>query len=160
MTDKSIQEGVEATQESKAITSSTEKSPNSPKPDDGLAECDRSRTRIHDPLITNQEPGLKTPPRLKPPAIDEQSIKKDNDTDAISPSRRQPTTDSLFFTPKYLSGVFLSVTPPVRVQCLLNFLSILIKVYYNYHRVAEADLLTIYSTLLVDSAEQPDYAPL
>ena len=160
VTGKSIQEGVEATQESKAITSSTEKSQTSPKPDDGLAECDSSRTRSHDPLPTNQEPGLETPPRPTSPAVDEQTIEKDNNIDAISSSRRKPTTDSPSFTPKYLNDVFLSVTPPVRVQCLLSLLSILIKGYYNYRRVAEADLLTIYSTLPVDSAKKPDYAPL
>ena len=157
---KSIQEGIEATHESKAITSSTDKSQNSPKPDDGFTECDSSRTKSYVLLPANQEPGLETPPWPTSPAVDEQTIEKDNNIDAISTSRREPTTDSLSFTPKYLSDVFLSVVPPVRVQCLLSFLSILIKAYYSYHRVAEADLLTIYSTLPVDSAEQPDYAPL
>lgn len=152
------EEGVVVNQESRAITSSIEKSQNSSEPHDGLAESDSSLTRSHDPLPTNQESGLETPPW--PTSVDEQTIEKNDNVDAISPSRRAPTADSPSFTPKYLSDVFLSVTPPVRVQCLLSFLAILIKVYYNYHRVAEADLLTIYSTLPVDSAEQPDYAPL
>lgn len=155
---KSIQEGAETTQGSKAITSSTERSQNSPEPDDGLAECDSSRMRSHDPLPTNHEPGLEIPPRLTSPAVDEQPIEKNDNIDAIPPSRREPTTESLSFAPKYLSDVFLSVTPPVRVHFFLAFLSTLIKVYYNHHRVAEADLLAMYSTLPVDSVEQPDYS--
>lgn len=160
VTGKSIQEDVEAARRSKATTSSTEKSQNPPEPNDGLAECDSSHTRSHDPFPTDQEPRLETPPRPTSPAVDEKTIDTNDNLDAISPSRSEPTADSLSFTPKYLSDVFLSVTPPVRVQALLSFLSILIKFYYNYHRMAEADLLTIYSHLPVDSAEQPDYALL
>ena len=158
MTGTPIQEGVLLTQESKATTSSIKTSQNSSEPDDGPTESHSSLTRSHDSLLTSQEPGLATPPR--PALVDEQMIEKNENIDAISPSKSDPPIDSLSFTPKSLSDVFLSVTPPVRVQFLLSFLTILIKVFYHHDRVAETDLLTFYSNLAVDSAEKPDHAPL
>ena len=160
VTETSIQVGKEATRGSKSINSSTEESQKAPESSDGLGKNNSSHTGSLDPLPASQEPGLDTPARPPSSTADEKTIERNEIVDAISPSRRELITDSLSFAPKYLSDVFLSVTPPVRVPCLLSFLSILIKVYYNYFRVAEADLLTIYSTLPVDSAEQPDYASL
>ena len=129
VTGKSTEEGVVVTHGSKPITSSIEKSQNSSQSDDRLAKRNSSLTRSHDPLPTNQEPGLETPPQ--PTSVHEQRLERNDNDDAISPSRGEPPTDSLSFTLRYLSDVFLSVTPPVRVQCLLSFLAILIKVYYN-----------------------------
>ncbi|MCJ1253239.1 hypothetical protein MMC24_001050 [Lignoscripta atroalba] len=155
--EKSIQEGVKAIQGSEAITISREETrKNTLEASDGLAECGSLRRTItsHDLVLTDQGPGNETPSRLA------QVTEKNDDIDVISPSTTEPTTDSLSFRPKYLSDVFLSITPPVRVQCLLSLVSSLIKVYYHHHRVAEADLLMIYSTLPVESAEQPDHTPL
>ena len=160
VTENLIQLGVETAQESKDIISSTAKSRDSSNPDDGFAECGTLHTRNHDPLLTKRKPEYETLPRPISAAVDEQTNEKENTIDATSSSTREPTTDSLSFVPRYLSDVFLSVTPPIRVQYLLSILNLLIKVYYNYHRLAEADLLTIYSALPVDSPEQPDYAPL
>ncbi|KAL8999156.1 MAG: hypothetical protein Q9169_001935 [Polycauliona sp. 2 TL-2023] len=160
VTGKSVQEAVEATQGSIATTISPGKSQYSPKPDDEPAKCELSRARSNDHFPNNQKPGLEEPPPPTSPIVDKQATEENDGINAISPSTREPATASPPFTPTYLSDVFLSVTPPIRVQNLLAFLSILIKLYYSHHRVTEADLLTMYSTLPVDSTEQAVHAPL
>jgi len=159
--EKLAQKDVKATQGSEAITTSRdEKSRNTPEASDGLGQCDSLSIPSHDPVPTDQKPGNETPSRLTSPAVDERTTEKHTENNAFLPSTTEPTTDSLSFRPKHISDVFSSVTPPIRVQCLLSCLSTLIKVYYSHHRVAEADLLTIYSTLPVDSTEQADHTSL
>lgn len=153
----SAQKDVKATPGSKAITTSRDgTSNNTPEASDGLGQWDSLSIPSHDPIPTDQKLGIETPSRLTLLAVDEETTEKHEDNDVISPSTTEPTTESLSFRPKHISDVFLYVTPPIRVQCLLGCLGNLIKVYYNHHRVAEADLLTIYSTLPVDSDEPVD----
>lgn len=150
------QNDVQATQGSKAITSRDETSKHTPEVGDGLGQCEFLSIPSHDPVPTDQKPGNETLSQLESPVVNEQTTKKYEDNSLTSPSTTEPATDSLSFKPKHLSDVFLSVTPPIRVQCIQGSLGILIKVYHSHHRTAEADLLTTYSTLPVDSAEPAD----
>lgn len=139
---------VETTQGSKAIATNS----------DGMS----SNIPGHDPVSTDHKSSNESLSRPTSPALDEQTNEKQesNTISSTTPDATETTTDSLSFKPTHLRDVFISVTPPIRVQCLLSSLDILIKVYYDHHRVAEADLLTIYSTLPVDSAEPTDTTSL
>ena len=150
------QNDVQATQGSKAITSRDETSKHTPEVGGGLGQCKSLSIPSHDPFLTDQKPGNERLSQLESPVVNEQTTEKHEDNSLTSPSMTEPATDSLSFKPKHLSDVFLSVTPPIRVQCIRGSLGILIKVYHSHHRTAEADLLTTYSTLPVDSAEPAD----
>lgn len=83
--------------------------------------------------------------------------------DNLKSSRKQddclkadPTTDEQPFKPKHFSDIFISITPPILVQSLKQYLVGLIQTYYTQGRKTEADLLLSYSTLPLDPDPNPD----
>ena len=118
---------------------------------------DSSSTTTNEPVSSNRVFDDKKPPPPESPTVNLQTTEKKHNENASFPPETEPATEEFIFKPQYINEVFVSITPPIRIQYLLDLLSTLIRIHYRHGRVAEADLLTMYSILPIDSISQPDH---
>ena len=85
-----------------------------------------------------------------------QKVEAQDNPSGGPPSIVYPISENHSFRPKYLSDVFLSITPSIHLQSLKECLNALIITYYSHQRIVEADLLLTYSVLPQDATQDPD----
>ena len=126
-----------------------------------LAARDGFDAGSSDLFAAEKEAGVRETPlhRPTPPNASPQTVEKQDDFGGKPPSIIDLVTKDHSFRPKCLSEVFVSLTPPIHVQCLMNCLNTLVKVYYSHQRTAEAGLLFTYSTLPLNTSQNTDLQP-